>query len=359
MTPDQPDFHNRPLPPGDEEISSSPNGVSCSSGQHDRLVQWLVNGLELEAKLFHIGQYCGNWHASTSGRERASFHMVLRGHAYLHINGQTPIRLDSNEGVFLLKDIPHFLTPDPFPPLDQRPCTMSAIQPALNGGTGLACGFFQLGGLTSDLLMDSFPDYLLIRADTTACQATAPLFRIILSEAERNGDMSSPLIERLTEVLFFYAAREISQQPDVSAGLWAVACRPRFSPLLEHVLNAPDKTWSLREMAHLVNMSRASFCRHFTQASGQPPAQFLLQLRMKIAAQHLRQGETVTRAAEHVGYQSAAAFTRAFKKVIGEQPASFQKSRRTQGRPASPDKFATIKQKSETALHRAMPYGAG
>ena len=63
-------------------------------------------------------------------------------------------------------------------------------------------------------------------------------------------------------------------------------------------------------------------------ASGQPPAQFLLQLRMKIAAQRLSGGETIERTAEHVGYRSHAAFSRAFLKVIGEQPGAFRRSRR-------------------------------
>lgn len=296
-------------------------------GQHDKLIHWLVNGLEIEAALFHVGQYCGDWRGSTAGRGSASFHLILRGDAYLHMEGRPPVYLNANEGVFLLKDIPHFLTPDASPTFPPPTCAMLPMQPEQIDGTGLACGFFQLKGLMGDLLKDSFPDYLLIGNDTAASLAIAPLFRLILSEAERNGDMSSPLIERLTEVLFFYMVREIAQQPDMTAGLWAVASRPRFSPLVEHLLHEPGKDWSLDDMAHLVNMSRASFCRHFTLASGQPPAQFLLQLRMKIAAQRLRTGATVPHAAEHVGYQSPAAFSRAFKKVIGEYPGTYQKSR--------------------------------
>ena len=356
MTLNQTNCRDNALPDGEKNTAL----MAGSNDKHDQLIHWLVNSLELEASLFHIGQYCGDWRASTSGRECASFHLILRGNAFLHIDGHLPVQLSANEGIFLLKDIPHFLTPDASPPLGHQPCAMRPMQPEIEGGMGLACGFFHFKGLIGDLLKDSFPDFLLIRANSPACQAIAPLFSLILSEAERNRDMSSPLIERLTELLFFYVVREIAQQPDITAGLWAVACRPRFSPLIEHLLNEPGKNWSLDEMAHLVNMSRASFCRHFTLTSGQPPAQFLLQLRMKIAAQRLRNGETVTHAAEHVGYESAAAFTRAFKKIIGEQPGSYQRSRRTPCRrigPANP--VATIKQKTETERHRANFHRAG
>ena len=78
----------------------------------DRIAHWFVSGLELDATVFHVGQYCGPWRASTAGRERASFHLVLRGHSWLHLDGQAPIRLGEREGVFLLRDIPHRLSPE-------------------------------------------------------------------------------------------------------------------------------------------------------------------------------------------------------------------------------------------------------
>jgi AraC-like DNA-binding protein len=81
-------------------------------------------------------------------------------------------------------------------------------------------------------------------------------------------------------------------------------------------------------MAHAAHMSRASFCKHFSAACGLPPAQFVLLLRMKIAAQRLSAGETVERAATHVGYSSQAAFTRAFKRVIGDQPGAYRRRQR-------------------------------
>lgn len=44
----------------------------------------------------------------------------------------------------------------------------------------------------------------LIRSDSAALRAVTPLFDLILSEAERDETTPSPLIERLTELLFFY-----------------------------------------------------------------------------------------------------------------------------------------------------------
>jgi len=298
------------------------------SAETDRLVHWLVSGLELETSVFHVGQYCGAWRASTAGRSRASFHLILRGNCYLHLPQREPVALQANDAVFLLRDIAHSLTPEANPGDACVPKPMLPMKPVLTDGTSLACGFFDFRGLLGELLVGSFPEYLLLRADSAPLRAIAPLFEMILAEAERDEETPSPLIERLTELLFFYVIRDMAQSREVQAGLWAVARQPRFSSLVDRLLQEPARDWSLEDMAQVANMSRTNFCRHFAEACGQPPAQFLLSLRMGIAAQRLRQGESVTRAAEHVGYQSPAAFTRAFKKIIGEQPGAYQRSRR-------------------------------
>jgi AraC-like DNA-binding protein len=302
----------------------------------DRIVDWLVSGLELHASVFHVGQYCGDWRASTAGRGRASFHLILRGHCWLHIDRRKSVELGANDAVFLLRDLPHSLTAEPAPGPACAPRPMQPMNPPLDGGTGLACGFFDFDGLPAELLADAFPDCLLLRADTPALQSVKPLFALILAEAERENADASPLIARLTEMLFFYLLREMAQGEDIAAGLLAVASRPRFAPLLERLLRDPGRDWSADEMARLVNMSRASFFKHFIDTCGQPPAQFLLGLRMQIAARRLRGGESVLRAAEHVGYQSQAAFTRAFKKVIGEQPGAYQRTRLRSGTACPP-----------------------
>ena len=117
----------------------------------DRLAHWLVSGLELDTTIFHVGQYCGPWRASTAGRERASFHLVLRGQSWLHLEGQAPILLREREGVFFLRDIPHCLTPEAVVDASFQPRAMLPMNPPQPGACGLACGFFQFKGLLGEL----------------------------------------------------------------------------------------------------------------------------------------------------------------------------------------------------------------
>ncbi|KAF1043540.1 MAG: RCS-specific HTH-type transcriptional activator RclR [Herbaspirillum frisingense] len=294
----------------------------------DRLVHWLLNGLELDTTVFHVGKYCGRWRASTSGRGLGSFHLVLGGRCYLHLRDSAPVELGPRDAVFMLRDIPHFLSPSADPEAGFGCAEMQILDAVGAGETGLACGFFDFQGPAGTLMLNSFPTHLVIRAEDTRLRAAAALFDLILDEPKTHPDTPSPLIARLAEALFFYVIRHVAQRHDIAAGLLAVAQRPEFAALLEHLLQAPGEDWSIEQMARLAHMSRARFCKHFVDACGQPPAQFLLALRMKIAAQKLHAGDTIDQAAEHVGYSSHAAFSRAFKKVIGEQPGAYRRARR-------------------------------
>jgi len=297
------------------------------AGDADHLAHWLVDNVELEATVFHLGQYCGRWQASASGHALGSFHLVLHGSCYLHIEGQAPLRLNARDGVFLLRDIPHFLSPDPDPTNVLSSAQMQPLASPAPDATGLACGFFHFRGALSTLIVDSFPDFLVLRSDEPL-QAPAALFELILAEKPRAPDAPSPLVARLAELMFFYVVRHVARRKDIASGLLAVARRPEFTLLLDRMMHEPGHDWSTVNMARAAHMSRSSFYKHFSEASGQAPAQFLLLLRMKIAARRLRGGATVERTAEHVGYSSYAAFSRAFKKVTGEHPGAYRRGRR-------------------------------
>ena len=296
----------------------------------DRLVHWLIGSVELEATVFHVGQYCGRWRASTAGRALASFHLVMHGGCYLHVAGQPPVPLQPRDGVFLLRDFPHFLSPDPDPDAVLQQVPMQPLAPGTPDATGLACGFFHFRGSLSMLIVDSFPDYLVLRAQDSALMAASSVFDLILAEPPGDPDAPSPLLSRLAELLFFYVARQVAREQEVLSGLLALARRPGFCTLLDNMMQDPGHDWSTDNMAKVVHMSRSSFYKHFISAAGQPPARFLLLLRMKVAAQRLHGGDTVERTAGHVGYRSHAAFTRAFKKIIGEYPGAFRRNSRVQ-----------------------------
>ncbi|OCT29716.1 AraC family transcriptional regulator [Pseudomonas putida] len=292
------------------------------------LVDWLLEGLELDASLFHVGRYCGGWHASTQGMGRASFHLVVQGHCWLHIDGQPePIRLDSGDAVFLLRDLAYRLSSDadPVDACAQPRRTMQALDLEAGDGVGLVCGFFQFQSGLSSLIVEGLADWILLRANDPAGSAARALFELILEECRRQPTPSQTLLERLTHLLFLYVLRQQANGGQSLGGLIALARQPAFAGLLERLIEDPGQSWSLESMAACTGLSRSAFFKRFNELAGQSPGQVLLALRMRHACQLLRAGNTVEQVGAQAGYQSVAAFTRAFAKAIGMQPGAYRK----------------------------------
>lgn len=303
------------------------------TNRQDRLIHGLLGSLEIDTTLFHLGQYCGSWKASTTGLARAGFHLILNGDCWLHLpqgegRGGERHKLQGGDAVFFLRDIEHFLSPhaDSRLAAEAPRCPMQPVDFAAPDSTALACGFFDLRAPLTHLFLASLPPYVLIGRDEPQLAELRPLFELILREAETAGESASPLITRLVDVLFFYVLRHLVRRGEVSTGLWAVLAQPEFTPLVEAIVEAPEQPWSLEAMAELSHMSRATFCKRFAQVAGTPPALFLAQIRMKLAAQMIGKGLSLSRTAEKVGYQSDAAFSRAFKKVTGQLPGALRRA---------------------------------
>ncbi|SKD01135.1 transcriptional regulator, AraC family [Burkholderia sp. CF099] len=308
----------------------------------EKAADWLLSGLELRSTLFHVGQYCGDYRASTAGHQRASFHLVLHGECWLHLpprNGQpaASTRLVEGDAVFLLHDMIHCLSPDAQPPGDSeftvRIGTMTPLETenatlsGNAGGVGLACGFFEYRSDLGEGIHGLLPDHIIARHDDVKLAGARVVFELIRTEAIRTGDAPSPLVNRLADLLFFYALRSVASADDFAPGLWSVMRRSEFAPLVNAIIEHPAEDWTTHSMATFCHMSRARFCRQFAEVSGQPPAQFLAMLRMKVAAEMLRQGASTLDAAEQVGYQSESAFAQAFRRVTGQHPGACRKER--------------------------------
>ncbi|GAB1617916.1 AraC family transcriptional regulator [Pseudomonas kermanshahensis] len=291
------------------------------------LVDWLLEGLELDASLFHVGRYCGGWHASTQGMGRASFHLVVQGHCWLHLDGQAEaVRLEAGDAVFLLRDLAYRLSSDqnPVSACTQPRQAMQALDATAGDGVGLVCGFFHFRPGLSSLIVEGLADWILLRANEPAGHAARALFGLILEECERLPP-SQTLLERLTHLLFLYVLRQQVHAGQPLGGLVALARQPAFAALLVQLIEQPGQAWTLENMAACTGLSRSAFFKRFNELAGQSPGQVLLALRMRHASQLLQAGNTVEQVGAQVGYQSVAAFTRAFAKAVGVQPGAYRR----------------------------------
>ncbi|MGF7189795.1 AraC-like DNA-binding protein [Robbsia andropogonis] len=305
------------------------------SSNADVFADWLLTGLDVKSTLFHMGQYCGAWRASTQGRGKASFHIILHGQCWLHLRAQgaIPARslvLRQGDAVFLLSDIAHCLSSDPQAPTDNcyKRGTMTSLSnsgESVPESLGLACGFFEFQSESDHFLLEFLPDYLVARQDAPSQQGVRQIFELIRVEAQRSPNTPSPLIARLTSILFVYALRALDEDDALAPCCWTLLRHHAFAPLVAAIVSAPGDDWSTARMADYLHMSRATFCKRFVALSGQSPGQFVTLVRMKAAAKMLRNGTSTPDAAEEVGYRSESAFAQAFKRVTGIQPGVWRR----------------------------------
>ena len=288
--------------------------------------EWLLEHLELDTSLLHVGRYCGDWQASTHGLARASFHLLMDGQCWLHTDEQS-IHLEREDAVFLLQDFPYQLS-------NQATAAQAANQPRISmqplnqqpgAGAGLVCGFFHFRAGLSQLLLDALPPLLILRAGDPALSAARQLFALIEHECARGESASTLLLERLSHLLFLYVLREHLPQQHSLSGLLGLARVAQFSQWLERMIAHPELPWTLEQMAELCGLSRSAFCKKVLETANTTPGQILLNLRMRLASELLQKNHSVAEVAEQVGYQSVAAFTRAFEKTTASLPGAYRR----------------------------------
>lgn len=90
--------------------------------------------------------------------------------------------------------------------------------------------------------------------------------------------------------------------------------------------------WTLEQMAKETGLSRTGLLRVFGQATGQPPIDYLISLRVAAAMKLLRQSDRkITDIAFECGFTDGNYFARQFRRICGCTPSDF---RRRSGTPA-------------------------
>ena len=288
-----------------------------------QLIQLMIDGLEPKISLFKVEQHSGAWQVAAPGNATAVLYRVLHGECYLHLEQGQPVLLQAGDGVFFFAESGSQLKSS----ADTQQATLQTLHPAQDkqeSAVGLARFCFELNGPLATTLISSFPEQLLLNKSHGPISAIGPLLDLLSAELLDSSVYDAPLVGRLTQLLFFYLLRDSANHFDSTRGLCALACHPRFSVLINSMLESPAESWLVNDMAAHLHMSRASFYKYFMEVSDFPPAQLIQQLRIQLAMQKLRMGDSIGCVSEAVGYQSQATFSRVFSRLIGVQPSLWQ-----------------------------------
>lgn len=96
--------------------------------------------------------------------------------------------------------------------------------------------------------------------------------------------------------------------------------------LKQRILNAPEDTLFIDEMAHHIGVSPYHLIRQFRSSCGLTPHQFQIQCRVRMAQKLLAEGKSVIEAAYATGFYDQSHLDRCFRKVVCLTPREYQQS---------------------------------
>lgn len=109
----------------------------------------------------------------------------------------------------------------------------------------------------------------------------------------------------------------------------------RLAPALALMHAEPARAWTLEDLARATGMSRTAFAVRFRAVMDMPPLTYLTHWRMLLAERELRNGASIGKAAEAIGYTSESAFSHAFKRILGTAPGRLRHASRSAATPAA------------------------
>lgn len=173
----------------------------------------LLSALKVSAKIFHNGQYCGNWQADTSGSGYMNFHIITHGHCYFHTNAGEIHRLEKGDMVLMPTDSGHYLSPvaNDTPTGNTNnstpvPASLTSEDPVL------VCGYFVHQHPFAKILNQGLPEYLVVKKRNKAQHGMYTSMQLLMSESLNMHDsvqVNSVVLDKIAELIFVYVAKDM------------------------------------------------------------------------------------------------------------------------------------------------------
>jgi len=198
------------------------------------------------------------------------------------------------------------------------------------GGGGdqadLACLRFTYDNPLARRWLETLPHVIVITSrNTDVSRSLAIIVSALLDECDGPGPGSAIMVGRLIDLLFIRMLRAWVAEHPSEIGWLAGAADNRIGRALAAVHGSPARDWTVAQLANCAGLARSAFTTRFTSLVGTAPMAYVLQWRLNLAADRLRETrEPVGKIAFDLGYRSEAGFSRAFKARFGESPRSFR-----------------------------------
>lgn len=286
----------------------------------------VVSLLQPSARFSKVVVGASPWRVRRSETALPFYGLILEGACRVTVDGQEPIELQAGDFLLMPAASAAVITSlDPPPPDAETP------HAALGNGTfriGRQDGLPDLRMLVGHCSFDS-PDAALLVSLLPALvhvrgeQRLAMLVNLVSEESREQRPAREVVLARLLEVLLIEALRSIAGTA-ASPGLVRGLADARLALAIRAMHENPRRAWTVAELAQEAALSRSAFFDRFNRTVGLAPMAYLLNWRMALAKQLLRQNKVgVATIAEHVGYSSASTFSVAFSRHVGLPPSHY------------------------------------
>ena len=194
---------------------------------------------------------------------------------------------------------------------------------ATHAGDPLTKYFVDFTGTRAEGLLQQFAPALGTAGRVAAPGEIQEIFDKLIADGQRATRFSAPLCAALVEYLVLKIAE--SQTPADAAQTPAFATYERCR---QHIHAHCARLKTLSDAARQCHVDPAYLCRLFRRYARQTPYQFLMRLKMNLAADRLQDsGVLVKKVAAELGFDDPFHFSRAFKQMFGVSPEAFRRLR--------------------------------
>lgn len=268
------------------------------------------------------------------------FHIVARGSCWVSVDDE--VRHWAHEGdVIVLPYGDHYTmggasTADVASILDLLEAPPWDVIPVMRHGGGgaptdIVCGYLHSTHPLFDPTMRALPSVFVVRLPAgPAAEWVQASIAYAMKETAPSDRSTSLVSTRLPELVLIEVLRvHLSTAPSSDRGWMPALGDPVLAPALALLHGAPERRWTVAELAAGAAVSRSVLDERFRQLLGRSPIRYLTEWRMHLAEDLLASADvTVYEVGRRVGYTSEEAFSRAFKRAHGSSPAHWRAAHR-------------------------------
>ena len=192
--------------------------------------------------------------------------------------------------------------------------------------TEMVCAEFEFGQRFKNPLTLMTPNVILVPVHEAP--EVAVIHQLLIDEAFSSRCGRSYGVNQLLQYFILVVFRYLIRTKTMPSGITNALADERLVKAINAMHSDPSRPWTLKDLAEIAGMSRASFANHFRVSTQTTPGEYLADWRISLAQSKLSQGQPIKTIAKDVGYASPEALSRVFTKRVGCSPRQWLVSSR-------------------------------